>query len=138
MNPPEESRDRCSPAAAGATAESRLRAVLEPPPEAVRRIAHAALTPPARTRRSTTAPGLAAAALGLVLVAGALLFPHRPADPPELDTSVAIPSRFGVTVLGTGSSIVITPAPHSLRAAEPADETAAAGGSILLLRRRSS
>jgi len=138
MNPPEKPCESCSPAAAGATAESRLREVLEPSPEAVRRIAHAALTLPAGTRRSTTAPGLVAAALGLVLVAGALLFPHRPAGPPELDASVAIPSRFGVTVLGTGSSIVIAPAPRSLRAAEPADETAAAGGSILLIRRRSS
>jgi hypothetical protein len=136
---PEKSRAK-SRATAETDVESHLRCTLEPPPEAVHRIVRAALAPPDRSPGSGRGQVLAAAGLAVLLVSVALLFPQRSAAPPELESAAPARSelRSAVTILGTGTSIVIAPSPQSLRAAGSADDTAEAGGSILLIRRRNS
>jgi len=128
-------------------AERTLRRLLEPSAAASRRLVHASLSAPKRSRlrgttlRGTTlrgtAPGLTAAVLALLLVALAFLWPQRESGPPR-DSDPSSEPVPTVRVLGTGSTIVISPSPQSLRAPEPADAAGEASGSLLLIRRRNS
>lgn len=123
--------------------ELGLRRAVEPPPEAVRRVVAAALTRSARERVRLVRPALAAA-LVLALIAGARMFPQRPAGRSTPEIGKGSDGR-ALMVVGHGSTLLTTASPRSLGAAAPADPAldpehrpAQTTPSILVLRRRSS